>query len=168
MLIEIEKKIYVIRGVKVMLDADLAELYGVDTKRLNEQVRRNSERFPLDFMFQLENHEVRSLKWEKNSFDVNDQTRYRPFVFTENSVAMLSSVLSSPQAIQVNIAIMRIFTKFHDNKLFERDISERVTTIEKETEKTFKVVFRELEQVKDSIKIKPHERKRRIGLNEKS
>jgi hypothetical protein len=166
MLIEIEKKIYVIRGVKVMLDADLAELYGVDTKRLNEQVRRNTERFPLDFMFQLENHEVRSLKWEKN-LDINDHYRYLPFVFTENGVAMLSSVLNSPQAIQVNIAIMRFFSELRNKNLFEKNAFERLTSLENETENNFKVVFGELEQVKDSIKTKLPSRKRKIGLNEK-
>lgn len=167
-MIEIEKKIYVIRGMKVMLDADLAELYGVETKRLNEQVRRNIERFPLDFMFQLVSQEVRSLKWEKNKLDITEQNRYRPYVFTENGVAMLSSILNSSQAIQVNIAIMRIFTKLHDKKLFESEILGKIASIENETERTFKIVFQELEQVKDSLKTKTTEKKRKIGLNEKN
>ena len=108
------------------------------------------------------------MKWEKNKLDTYDQNRYRPFVFTENGVAMLSSVLNSSQAIQVNIAIMRTFTKLHDKKLFEREILEKISTIENETERTFEIVFHELDQVKDSIKIKSAERKRKIGLNEKT
>lgn len=167
-MIEIEKKIYIIRGVKVMLDVDLAELYGVENKRLNEQVRRNTERFPLDFMFQLESDEVRSLKWEKKNLNLDEHNRYLPFVFTENGVAMLSSVLNSPQAIQVNIAIMRIFPKLRNKNLFEKDAFERLTTLENDTENTFRIVFEELEQVKDLIKTKLPSKRRRIGLNEKT
>lgn len=150
-----------------MLDADLAELYGVATKRLNEQVRRNIERFPLDFMFQLENQELAILRLEILAKNLSYMSRATPFAFTENGVAMLSSVLNSPQAIQINIAIMRIFTKLRKNSV-EENLFERVCTLENETEKSFIVVFRELGQVKDLIKTKLPERKRKIGINEKT
>lgn len=125
----IQSKIYVIRGQRVMLDFDLAAMYGVETKRLNEQVKRNIERFPEDFMFQLtkgefeflksqnvisnsnENQEVTILK-SQNATSSWGGTRKLPYAFTENGVAMLSSVLRSPLAIQVNIGIMRAFTEF--------------------------------------------------------
>jgi hypothetical protein len=105
-------KIYIIRGQKVMLDRDLAELYAVETKRLKEQVRRNIERFPEDFMFELTDAEFNN--WRSQFAASNSDKmglRYKPFVFTEHGVLMLSSVLSSPKAIQVNIQIMRIFTR---------------------------------------------------------
>ena len=105
-------KIYEIRGHKVMLDSDLAELYGVETKRLNEQVRRNLERFPEDFMFQLTENEWESLRSQIATSKTGRGGRtYQPNVFTEHGVLMLSSVLNSPQAIQVNIQIVRIFSR---------------------------------------------------------
>jgi len=103
-------KIYEIRGHKVMLDSDLAELYGVETKRLNEQVGRNSDRFPEDFMFQLVDEEWLNLKSQFATSSWGGR-RKLPFVFTEHGILMLSSVLNSKQAIQVNIQIVRIFTK---------------------------------------------------------
>lgn len=125
----VKSKIYTIRGQKVMLDFDLADMYGVKTSRLNEQVKRNIERFPEDFMFQLTKGEFDILKSQNaisNTFDnqmvanLKSQnatsnwggTRKNPYAFTENGVAMLSSVLRSPLAIQVNIGIMRAFTEF--------------------------------------------------------
>ena len=112
--------IFVIRGQKVMFDKDLAELYGVDTKRLNEQVKRNLERFPDDFMFQLNHEEFEGIQ---ASYPAYGSQKYRPYVFTENGVAMLSSVLNSKQAIQVNISIMRIFTKLRSFLLLEQNIN---------------------------------------------
>lgn len=129
LLVLVKSKIYTIRGQKVMLDFDLADMYGVKTSRLNEQVKRNIERFPEDFMFQLTKEEFDILKSQNaisNTFDnqmvanLKSQnatsnwggTRKNPYAFTENGVAMLSSVLRSPLAIQVNIGIMRAFTEF--------------------------------------------------------
>src|SRR5690606_18832110 len=103
-------KIYYIRDQKVMLDSDLAELYGVETKRLNEQVRRNVDRFPDDFMFRLSSEEFEYLRSQFATSSWGGR-RALPYVFTEHGVLMLSSVLSSKQAIQVNIQVMRIFTK---------------------------------------------------------
>ena len=123
---KITKSIYLIRNQKVLLDSELAQLYGVETKRVNEQVKRNIERFPEDFMFQLTSVEWETLREQLSSINENDPLRsqiatlnngrgihrkYLPYVFTEQGVAMLSSVLNSPTAIQVNISIMRVFVK---------------------------------------------------------
>ena len=111
----IQSKIYEIRGQRVMLDFDLAAMYGVETRRLNEQVKRNIERFPEDFMFQLTKGEFEILKSQiatSKSKERRGGTQKLPYAFTENGVAMLSSVLRSPLAIQVNIGIMRAFTEF--------------------------------------------------------
>src|SRR4051812_4500538 len=108
----IKNKILFVRDKKVMLDRDLAELYGVKTKVLNQAVKRNCERFPADFMFQLTDHEL--TYWKSQIVTSNKEkmgVRKRPYAFTELGIAMLSSVLNSPQAIQVNIQIMRVFTK---------------------------------------------------------
>jgi hypothetical protein len=163
MLIEIEKKIYVIRGVKVMLDVDLAELYGVETKILNQAVKRNLERFPSDFMFQLENHEVKDLRSQNATANLNHMSRVAPFAFSENGVAMLSSVLNSSQAIQVNIAIMRIFTRMRSFMLFDEHLNSRLTNLETGSEKIFKIVFERLDSIEESLLLNPHRRKK-IGL----
>ena len=109
----ITSRIYLICGNKVMVDRDLAELYGVSTKRLKEQVRRNILRFPEDFMFVLTNQEVRSLRSQIATTSWGG-SRYIPMAFTEQGVAMLSSVLHSKRAIEVNIAIMRAFVKMRE------------------------------------------------------
>ena len=109
---KIETVIYVIRNQKVMLDSDLADLYGVETKQLNRQVRRNSSRFPEDFMFQLTTEEYQVLKCQIGTSKQGSGGKQKlPLVFTESGVAMLSSVLSSDRSVQVNIAIMRTFIK---------------------------------------------------------
>jgi len=105
--------IHKIRDQKVMLDSDLAEMYGVSTKRLNEQVKRNPDRFPVDFMFQLTEEEWENLK-SQNATSRWGGRRTLPYVFTEQGVSMLSSVLNSPQAIQVNISIMRVYVKMRE------------------------------------------------------
>ena len=114
----ITSKIYYVRGHKVMIDSDLAELYGVETRRLKEQVRRNISRFPEDFMFVLTNQEVRNLRSQIATSSWGG-TRHIPMVFTEQGVAMLSSVLKSKRAIQVNIAIMRTFRLFIKSGKFD-------------------------------------------------
>lgn len=114
-------KIYLIRGQKVMLDKDLAELYGVETRVLNQAVSRNMERFPEDFMFQLTNQEWDVLK-SQNVISSWGGRRKLPFVFSELGVAMLSGVLSSARAIQVNIRIMRLFTKMREMMLTHKDL----------------------------------------------
>lgn len=117
----INNKIFLFRKTKVMLDTDLAELYQVETKRLNEQVKRNLTRFPEDFMFQLTNEEWENLK-SQNATSSWGGRRKAPFVFTEHGVLMLSSVLNSEKAIGVNIQIVRIFTKMREMLLTHKDI----------------------------------------------
>jgi ORF6N domain len=109
----VKGKIYLIRGQKVLLDSDLAEMYGVETKRLNEQVRRNMARFPADFMFQLDEGEYKGLRSHFATLKGarGAHRKYFPYVFTEQGIAMLSSVLHSEPAVQVNIAIMRAFVQ---------------------------------------------------------
>ena len=117
----IMSKIYLIRGQKVMLDSDLAELYGVETRRLNEQVKRNIDRFPEDFMFQLMEPEFENLKSQIATSSWGGR-RKLPFVFTEHGVLMLSSVLNSNLAIKVNIQIMRIYTKIRNILITHKDL----------------------------------------------
>jgi hypothetical protein len=121
-------KIYSIRGQKVMLDSDLAELYGVETKRLNEQVKRNASRFPDDFMFQLTIQEWENLK-SQNATSSWGGRRKLPYAFTEHGVLMLSSVLNSDRAIAVNIHIMRVYTKLKEMLLTNKDILLELETI---------------------------------------
>ncbi len=127
----IEKKIFLIRGQKVMIDRDIAEMYGVETKRLNEQVRRNIKRFPEDFMFQLSNEEFEN--WKSQIATSNSDKmglRRRPYAFTENGVAMLSSVLTSDRAIEVNIQIMRTFTRLKTLALENNELKAIISKIE--------------------------------------
>lgn len=138
----IESKILFIRRKKVMLDRDLAILYEVPTRRLNEQVKRNIERFPEDFMFRLTKNEFEN--WRSHFAISNSQKiglRYRPYVFTEQGVAMLSSVLNSKIAIHVNIQIMRTFTKLREIIMSHKDLQRKIEDIEKRYDYQFKVIF---------------------------
>jgi len=123
--------IYHIRGKKVMLDADLAQLYGVETKQLKRQVKRNIERFPDDFMFELNQEEYDSLRCQIGTLKKGQHFKFNPLVFTEQGVSMLSSVLNSKQAIAVNIQIIRIFTRFRELLLTHKDILLKLEKIEK-------------------------------------
>lgn len=130
-LVQIQSLIYEIRGQRVMLDSDLANLYGVLTKNLNKAVKRNIERFPQDFMFQLTKEEYQNLKFQiGTSSSTHGGRRYMPYVFTEQGVAMLSSVLESKQAIAVNIQIMRAFVKIKQFVLEHKDLTKRFTELE--------------------------------------
>jgi hypothetical protein len=164
-LTKIEKMIFVVRGHKVMLDSDLAELYGVETKALNQQVRRNIKRFPSDFMFSLTAEEYHSLKSQiVTSKNGRGGKQKLPMVFTENGLAMLSGVLKSDRAIIVNIAIMRIFTKLRSFLLLEDDLQERVGKLEQSSNALFKVVFERLDDFEEQMAPRlPHNR-RKIGL----
>lgn len=126
----IYRKIYVIRDQKIMLDSDLAELYQVDTKRLNEQVKRNSERFPEDFMFQLTQYEWNNLKSHFATSSLHGGRRSLPYAFTEHGVLMLSSVLSSKRAIAVNIQIMRVYTRLKEMIQSSKELQERMNILE--------------------------------------
>jgi hypothetical protein len=155
----IEKKIYIIRGQKVMLDKDLAELYGVPTKRLNEQVRRNRKRFPSDFMFRLSNREFGNLKSQFATSSWGG-TRKLPYVFTEQGIAMLSSVLNSDRAIRVNITIMRIFVGLRDLLMSHTELRKRLNELEKKYDAQFKIVFDAIKQ----LMIPPEKSRRRMGF----
>ena len=139
---KIEKAIYFIRGEKVMLDRDLALLYGVETKILNRAVKRNLQRFPLDFMFQLTDDEAEALRCQIGTSNKGrGGRRYLPYVFTEPGVAMLSSVLSSERAIAVNIEIIRAFIKLRQLLVSNAELSRRLDELESKYDKQFKIVF---------------------------
>lgn len=127
----IESRILLIRGQKVMLDADLAELYDVETKALNKAVKRNAGRFPSDFMFQLERQELTNLRFQIGTSSLHGGGRYLPYVFTQEGIAMLSGVLKSPRAVQVNVAIMRAFVRMRGFLLSQQELAERLATLEK-------------------------------------
>jgi len=144
----IERAILQIRGHKVMLDRDLAELYGVPTKRLNEQVRRNRDRFPADFMLRLTGEEVRSLRSQiATSKPGRGGARYRPYAFTEQGVAMLSTVLNSERAIEVNIAIIRAFVRLREILSTHKDLARKLDELEKKYDENFRVVFAAIRQL---------------------
>jgi hypothetical protein len=128
---EIERRIHVIRGREVMLDSDLAELYGVETGNLNKAVGRNPDRFPEDFMFQLSGKEREILRFQIGSLRWGAHSKYQPRVFTEQGVAMLSSVLRSPRAVQVNIEIMRTFSRLRKALAINPDLAARISEIER-------------------------------------
>ena len=160
---KIINKIYLIRGKKVMLDFDLAELYLVETKQLKRQVKRNPERFPGDFMFQLTTKEFENLRSQIGASSWGG-TRYLPMVFTEQGVAMLSSVLNSPTAIEVNIQIIRIFTKMKEMLLTNKDILLKLQKIETKLlahDDDIKLIFDYLKKLLDPIPAAP---RKRIGF----
>ena len=126
----IEQRIFLIRGVRVMLDRDLAQLYGVETKQLSRSVVRNLARFPEDFMFKLMREELEILRCQFGTSRWGG-TRYEPRAFTEQGVAMLSSVLRSPRAAEVNVAIMRAFVKLRDMRVLYKDLRHQIDQLEK-------------------------------------
>lgn len=138
----IESKIIFMRGLKVMVDRDLALLYQVPTKRLNEQVKRNRKRFPPDFMFQMTVIEFKNWK-SQFATSITDKMglRKRPLVFTQDGVAMLSSVLNSDRSIEVNIQIMRTFTKLRTILATHKDLARKIQDLEKKYDSHFRVVF---------------------------
>ena len=178
--IQVERHIYLIRGEKVMLDYDLAALYGVDTGALNRAVKRNSDRFPGDFMFQLGEE-----KWERLRCQIGISSkragaspsslrfqfgtsktkrggrRYLPYAFTEQGVAMLSTVLRSVRAVQVNIAIMRTFVRLREMLLSNADLARKLAALEKKYDAQFKVVFDAIRE----LMTPPEKPKRQIGFH---
>ena len=173
----IQQKIYFIRGEKVMFDKDLAVLYGVETKVLNQAVKRNSKRFPEDFMFQLNKDEMNIWKSQivTSIGDISLRSqivtlkngrgkhkKFLPYVFTEQGVAMLSSVLKSERAIQVNIQIMRTFTQIRKMLVSHKELREKLEVMEKKYDKQFKIVFTTIE-----LLLREDEKpKKRIGFSE--
>ena len=153
----IANTIYYNRNQKVMLDRDLATLYGIETKRLNEQVKRNLSRFPEDFMFQLTENEFQNLK-SQNATSSWGGTRKLPYAYTEHGVLMLSSVLNSEKAIQTNIQIMRIFTKVRQMLLDTTEMKLDIVQIQKKLEnqgKNIELVFSYLDELTEKKEEKP-------------
>ena len=159
----IASKIYLIRGIKVMLDKDLAELYGVETKVLKQAVRRNIDRFPADFMFELTKDEYQSLRSQFVTLKRGQHSKYTPFAFTEHGVLMLSSVLKSERAMQVNIQIMRTFTKLREALIDNKDLRRELEELKQITEERFRIVFETLDQLL-TVESKP---KKKIGYTVK-
>jgi len=143
----IEQAILLIRGQKVMLDSDLAALYGVETRRLVEAVKRNVERFPDDFMFQLAKEESDILRSQFATSSSWGGRRYAPYAFTEQGVAMLSSVLRSPRAVAVNIEIMRAFVRLRRMLSSHADLARKLDALEKKYDTQFRVVFEAIRQL---------------------
>ncbi len=152
--------IVAIRGQKVMLDEDLASLYGVEVRALNQAVQRNLERFPDDFMFQLTDEEYANLKSQIVTSSSWGGRRKRPYVFTEQGVAMLSSVLRSTRAVQVNIEIMRAFVRLRQILATHADLARKLETLEKKYDESFKAVFDAIRQ----LMTPPAKPKRPIGF----
>jgi hypothetical protein len=159
----IEQKIYLIRGQRVMLDKDLANLYQVPTKRLNEQVKRNNRRFPKDFAFLLTQQEVAILRSQFATSRWGGQ-RYFPYAFTEQGVAMLSSVLNSEKAIEVNIAIMRAFVKLRQILSTNKELAQKLKELEQRLEKHDTEIHAIFEAIRQ-LMTPPDKPKRKIGFH---
>jgi hypothetical protein len=165
-------KIFIIRDHKVMIDRDLAELYGVDTRTLNQSVKRNLKRFPEDFMFQMTPEELKN--WKSQIVISNSEKmglRKPPFVFTEQGVAMLSSVLNSDRAISVNIQIIRVFTKMRTLLESHKEILKKLDTLERkdiEQDNNISLIFEYLKQLEQSKQEETaFKERRRIGFKTK-
>jgi hypothetical protein len=156
----VQRQIIIIRGEKVMLDRDLAELYGVETKQLKRAVRRNMDRFPPDFMFELTKEEQDALRRQSGALKRGEHSKYLPIAFTEQGVAMLSSVLNSKRAIEVNILIMRAFVQLRQMISSHKDLLRKVEEIEKKYDEQFQVVFEAIKQ----LMIPTEKSKRKIGF----
>jgi hypothetical protein len=171
--LQVERRIYLIRREKVMLDYDLAELYGVPTRILNQAVKRNRDRFPKDFMFQLSKAEATALRSQIVILDAPNgppqpvtgqrgkHSKYLPYAFTEQGVAMLSSVLRSKRAVQVNIAIMRTFVRLREMLLSNAELRRKLEALEKKYDAQFKVVFDAIRE----LMTPPEPPKRQIGFH---
>jgi phage regulator Rha-like protein len=162
----VEQRILVIRGHKVMLDSDLAQLYGVRTKNLNKAIRRNIERFPVDFMFQLTSEELASLRFQiGTSKKGRGGRRYLPYAFTEQGVAMLSSVLNSTQAIQVNIAIIKAFVKLRHILATHKELESKLREHDQRLDKHDEHIYAIFKAIEELMAPPPEPPKRRIGFH---
>jgi hypothetical protein len=158
----ISQKIFFVRGTRVMLDADLARLYGVETKNLNKAVKRNASRFPVDFMFQLASKELQILRFQiGTSKGMRGGRRYAPYAFTEQGIAMLSSVLHSSRAVQVNVAIMRTFVRLREMLRTHEELRRKIDAMEKRYDARFQAVFEAIRQMLET----PIPAKKPIGFH---
>lgn len=144
---ELVNRIYLIRDKKVMLDKDLAELYEVENKQLKRAVRRHIQRFPSDFLFELTNHEYELLRSQIGTLKRGEHSKYPPFAFTEQGVAMLSSVLNTERAIKVNIIIIRAFVQLRNLIDTNKDLARKIDELEQKYDEKFKVVFQALKSL---------------------
>ena len=160
----IERKIYMIRDEKVMLSTDLADLYSVEPRVLVQAVKRNIDRFPEDFMFQLSNEEFKNLKSQIVISSWGGPRRANPYAFTEQGVAMLSSVLNSKRAVRVNVEIMRAFVRLRQMLASNAELARKLDALEKKYDTQFKVVFDAIRQ----LMIPPEKNKRKIGFRRES
>lgn len=174
---QIESRIFLIRGQKVMLDQDLAELYGVETKRFNEQVRRNSERFPEDFMFQLTAEEFANLKSQFVTSSLRSQIatsnnpagtparrggrRHLPYAFTEHGAIMAASILNSPRAVETSVQVVRAFVRLRQMLSTNAELSRKLAALEKKYDIQFKAVFEAIRELMTPVEPK---KKRPIGF----
>lgn len=156
----IEHSILLIRGHKVMLDADLAKLYGVTTKRLNEQVKRNIDRFPTDFMFQLTDAEKREVVANCDHLKKLKFSPNLPYAFTEHGAIMLASVLNSPVAVDVSIQIVKTFIRLREFLVSNKELAKKIEELEKKYDAQFRIVFDAIRQLMAS----PEPKKKRIGF----
>ena len=144
---EISSKILTLRGQQVMIDSDLAALYGVTTKRLNEQVKRNIARFPSDFMFQLNESEKNELVANCDRFNTMKHSTVNPYVFTEQGIYMLASVLKSPKAVEVNISIIRTFKKLREFSKHYNTLAKQIMAVERKSDKQYKELKKALDEL---------------------
>jgi phage regulator Rha-like protein len=164
----VAKKILLIRGKRVIIDSELARLYGVETKHLKRQVRRNFARFPKDFMFQLSRGEYNAiLRCQNVTLEMGKFSKYAPYVFTQEGVAMLSSVLNSERAIRVNIAIMRAFVKLRELLLTHKELAEKISELERKSaqhDTLFVAVFEAIKKLSEKPTEPPAPDKPPIGF----
>ncbi len=161
----VEKIIYIIRGQKVMLDKDLANLYGIETKLFNKAVKRNNDRFPPDFMFQLTKDEVEPLRFQIGTSKKSGRggRRYLPYAFTEQGVAMLSGVLNSNRAVKVNIEIMRAFVKLREVLSTHKELAHKFKELESKIEKHDKEIYTIFDAIQQ-LMAPPEKKKQKIGF----
>lgn len=160
-LVAVERKILLVRGHRVLLDAHLASLYGVETRALVQAVRRNRTRFPPDFMFRLNREEATRLRSQIVISNPRGGRRYAPYVFTEQGVAMLSSVLRSPRAVQVNVQIMRAFVRLREMLATHAELLRKIEAVERKYDARFRVVF---ETIRELMSAPPGRPRRSIGF----
>jgi phage regulator Rha-like protein len=163
----VEQAILLIRGEKVMLDKDLANLYGVTTKRLNEQVKRNRERFPGDFMFQLTREEAESLRRSRSQIATlkrGQNIKYLPYAFTEHGAIMAANVLNSERAVQASVAVVRAFIRLRQILASNAELARKLEDLERKYDHQFKVVFDAIRQ----LMTPPESKRKQIGFHTKS
>jgi hypothetical protein len=161
---QIESAVLLIRGQRVLLDRDLAGLYGVETKNLNRAVKRNLDRFPADFMFQLTADEAEASRFQFGTLKQGQNIKYLPYAFTQEGVAMLSSVLRSPRAVQVNIAIMRVFVRLRETLALHKDLAHKLAQLERKIEghdTSIRTLFDAIRQLMTT----PEKPRREIGFH---